>query len=609
MARETDNDKPLLNRRSYLKTAGAVTAAITTAGLTTVSGIQTDTTNDRSSVITNGTPIEQITWEVDRTWRDVFPEAFGLAETPALSLYRWQMDAQPFRSASEGTGNMIGKHLLTGTDIGQTIEGGTMTIANRTGRFEAIGYEPRCHPIAPFFSGMLRVEEYSGTPGTSGEASNAGIGLIKDDTNYLWVGSNVAANQMQLFEKLTDSNGATHTNTVPFDTDYALPSAPFDLYVIFQGDCVSCLAREDGDNKDWKYYGDAHIGNAGVARTLYDIFDKPTWEQFNPYIHTACGGNNSITLSDFELFYSYQLGVRGPFPVTYKNGAPLIKNGKLYCALTPGSIKHRGFQTIATIDLETFEIEMQSVLFAEAKTGYLSNYVASHVIYDDSNDTFTVMWSGFGNGPNDPKQDDGFQRIWVTHTEKNVLDGTHLLEAVDSNLPRNPAVGNGGYHDFNGIYDEQAGKWRAVYNSGGIDEVSIAETTDESLTGGWTVLDSHQDPENQIEGGRIVRVNGEYKVLYADPTVSGQMVSCEYPTVSTNRTGFDLDVDTNDEAPHPSVVPVRSGGETTYKLITMDETKIYDKAETSHGSLWMYEAVEQADGYEFPERTASTFED
>ncbi|WP_227377521.1 hypothetical protein [Haladaptatus halobius] len=608
MAREKENNEPLLNRRSYLKTAGAVATAIGSAGFTAASVTSPETTREKSSEVTNGTPLEKITWEIDRTWRDVFPEEFGTDEMPALSLYRWQMDAQPFRSAAEGAGNMIGKHLLTGNDVGQTIKAGTMTVSNRSGGFGAMGYEPRCHPIAPFFSGMLRVEEYSGTRGTVSDASNAGIGLVKDDSNYLWVGSDVAANQFQLFEKLTDDTGTTHTKTVAFDTDYALPSSPFDLYVIFQGDCVSCLAREAGEKNGWKYYGDAHIGKAGTSNTLYDFFDRPTWESFNPYVHTACGGGESVTLSDFELFYSYQIGVRGPVPVTYKDGAPLIKDDKLYCALTPGAINHRGFQSIATIDLETFKIEMKSVLFAEAKTDYISNYVASHVIYDDKNDDFTIMWSGFGNGPNDPKQDDSFQRIWVTHTEENILSGTHYLEAVDSNLPRSNSVGNGGYHDFNGIYDEDAGKWRAVFNSGGIDEVSIAETTDDSLTSGWTVLDSYHDSTNQIEGGRIVRVNGEYKVLYADPTMSGQMVSCDYPTVSTNRTGFDLEVDTNDEAPHPSVVPVPYDDGTKYKLITMDETKIYDKAETSHGALWMYEATEQADGYEFPERTTPTFE-
>lgn len=606
MAREKENNEPLLNRRSYLKTAGAMATAIGSAGFTAASFTPPETTGEQSSQVKNGTPLEKMTWEINRTWRDVFPEEFGLDETPALSLYRWQMDAQPFRDATEGAGNMIEKHLLKGGGVDQTIKAGTMTVSNSSGSFGAMGYEPRCHLVAPFFSGMLRVEEYSGTQGTPSEVSNAGIGLIKDDSNYLWVGSNVAANQLQLFEKLTDDTGTTHTKTVAFDSDYTLPSAPFDLYVIFQGDYVSCLAREEDDNKDWKYYGDAHIGYAGTNNTLYDFFDRPTWESFNPYVHTACGGGESVTLSDFELFHSYQIGVRGPFPVTYKDGAPLIKGDKLYCALTPGAVNHRGFQSIATIDLETFEIEMKSVLFAEAKSNYISNYVASHVIYDNENDEFTIMWSGFGNGANDPKQDDGFQRIWVTHTEENILHGTHYLEAVDSNLPRSSTVGNGGYHDFNGIYDENAGKWRAIYNSGGIDEVSIAETTDDTLTSGWTVLDSYQDSTNQIEGGRIVKVNGEYKVLYADPTISGQMVSCDYPTVSTNRTGFDLEVDTNDEAPHPSVVPVPYDGGTKYKLITMDETKIYDKAETSHGALWMYEAMKQADGYEFSERTAPT---
>ncbi|GAA5052229.1 hypothetical protein ACFFQF_24310 [Haladaptatus pallidirubidus] len=608
MARETADDESQLNRRSYLKAASAAATTGALVGLTTASSTQKATDDERSTGVTNGTPLEEMTWKVDRTWRNVLPDEFGLIETPALPLYRWEMDAQPFRSAAEGTGNMIGKHLLTGNDIDQRISAGTMTVSNKSGNFEAIGFEPRCHPIAPFFGGMLRVEKYSGKSGMSNEASNAGIGLIKDDDNYLWVGSDVAANSLQLFEKLTDSSGTTHTNTVTFDTEYALPTAPFDLYVIFQGDRVSCLAREDDDSKGWKYYGDADIGKAGGTNPVCDFFDKQVWETFNPYIHTECGKGESVILSDFELFYSYQLGVRGPIPVTYKDGAPLIKDDKLYCALTPASVDHRGFQSIATIDLETFEIDMKSVLFTEAKTDYISNYVASHVIYDDEQDRFTIMWSGFGNGPNDPKQDDDFQRIWVTHTVENILHGTHYLEAVDSNLPRSSDLGNGGYHDFNGIYDESVGKWRAIYNSGGIDEVSIAETTDQSLTSGWKVLDTYQDSANQIEGGRIVRVNGEYQVLYADPKMAGQMVSCDYPTVSTNRAGFNLDVNTNDEAPHPSVIPVPYDGGTKYKLITMDETKIYDKAETSHGSLWMYEAIEQANEYEFPERIDSTLE-
>ncbi|WP_433634406.1 hypothetical protein [Halomicrococcus sp. NG-SE-24] len=608
MAREMENNESLLNRRSYLRTAGAIATAAGSAGFAAGSYTVSQTNSEQKSAVTDGTPLEKITWEMDRTWRDVLPKEFGLEETPAVPLYRWSMAAQPFRSAEEGAGNMIEKHQLKRTGVEQTIEAGTMTVSKSSGNFGAMGYEPRCHPVAPFFSGMLRVEESSGTPGTQGSVSNAGIGLIQDDNNYLWIGSNVADNQLQLFEKLTDETGTTHTNTEAFDTDYSLPSAPFDLYVIFQGDHISCLAREGNGEKDWKYYGDARIGYAGTTQPVYDFFDRPTWESFNPYVHTACSGGESVTLSDFELFHSYQIGVRGPVPVTHKNGAPLIKDEKLYCALTPGAVNHRGYQTIATIDLETFQIEMEAVLFAEAKTDYISNYVASHVIYDDMNDKFTIMWSGFGNGPNDPKQDDGFQRIWVTHTEENILNGTHYLEAIDSNLPRSNTVGNGGYHDFNGIYDENAEKWRAVYNSGGIDEVSIAETTDESLTSGWTVLDSYRDSTNQIEGGRIVKVNGEYEVLYADPSMAGQMVSCEYPTVSTNRTGFDLEVNTNDEAPHPSVVPVPYDGGTKYKLITMDETKIYDKAETSHGALWMYEAKTQADGYEFPKWTTTAFE-
>jgi hypothetical protein len=534
-------------------------------------------------------------------WRDVLPRADYANSGNVIELYRERFNADLFTAKS----NYFTSHQTAGTPLNKVLKNGNLLLSNESSSFASQAFGTGVRPTAPFFSIMAHVDEISaftnGLVGERGHASDISIGVIKDEENFISTGYNASNDWVEVFQKVDgkgtsyNQQASTSTNRFEFPDNRSIPTPPFDLLTIFFGDIVAVLTRKS--HRGWQYHGKAPIDSA------WDFYDQTEWQDWEVHFRCACAPNEYAAISDLKAFHGFNFGVRDPIPVTYKDGAPVIENNKLWMAITPGGCNHRGYQLIGRVNLDTYHVEPTAALFCEAKPNYVSNYVASHIMYDQEREEFFIFWSGFGNGPKDPSSGRGQpQKVWLSRTPQNILRGTHYLPAEKVQFPHGSSSG-GGVHDAFVVYDEQAGMWRALHNYDMVDEVAISETADDNLLTGWKVLDTYRDTKHQIEGGKLSKVNGKYVVAYADYSLANGMVWAEYPTVSANRTEFDLDHPTLDEAPHPTVVPVPTARGTKYVLISMDESTMFGQGEASHGAFYFYEANQRTADYEWPIRT------
>lgn len=403
------------------------------------------------------------------------------------------------------------------------------------------------------------------------ESSAAAAGFSKDDENAVLVG--VSPDGPELGYQFGRAE-------VSFPGQGDAPSPPFDLLAVLMGDRLSHLTREPGE--PWVYHG--HVGWRG-QRVGVDLFDRDEWARWNPTLGVETGPDARVAISDLRVFHTLQFGIRDPTVVTYPDGTPMVRDGELFLTVTCGSVDHRGYQAVIGLDLETYDVTMRAALWAESIPDYVSNYVASHLMYDPDREEFRQCWSGFGNGPQEPYWN---QKCWVSRSDRDLLSGTHVLECELMHLPWGFS---GRQHDPFVIWDEETGTWRCIHTSEAIHRITVSETTDETWTDGWRPIASYRDVVHQIEGGKLARIDGEIVLSYADQGSRNHMVTAAYPDPSAGRRWIDVDIPPSDVAPHPSLVAVPTEAGTKYLLITMDGETVYGIGEPSHGGLVIYEAA------------------
>lgn len=537
------------------------------SSLQSVTTEDADVTNrvlkEKPQSLSGGTQIENLTWSNKNRWHETLPQRQH--ERNLIELHTTNFYGELFGSQT----NYFQIDVLTGSSVTRTISDGELTFDNSTGSTSE-EHAKAFFPPGPHFAVLCRIESQS--TGMSGGA-NAGLTLAKDVDNRISVISNEGSTQVDVVTEFAGSFSSTVVKN-------SLPSRPFDLYAIFAGNEVHVLTREL--NAGWSYEGQA-------SWSSIDLYDQATLNDWQLGITHRLGDGNNVVISDFAVYQTAQSGVRDPTIVTYRDGAPMIEDGKLYFTATIGmSGSESSYQGVFCVDVSSYEVEFTGALYSESVSGKSFNDHAGHLMYDENRDKWFIFFSGWGTMDNGPDSD---LYSYVGESDNDLRFGVHTVETNRMNLPDG---GTGIRYDPVVIYDGSKAAWRCIHNGDGI---TVSETADDSFTGGWSQLFNRQ-AAGIIEGGKITKIDGEYVTAYGDTNASSNLFSADYPDLSANRSDFDLDVDTGGAPPHPAIAPIYRYGETRYLMISFDGMQSFGNT-GSRGALWIYEADQTATGYEF----------
>lgn len=526
---------------------------------------------ERPRSLSDGVPLEKLRFELQTVWRDVMPYEEPFAADNCFCYYRSRMYGELFDSST----NHFSTDSNSDSELYRSTSDGVLTVENTTAaeQIERLGIHRS--PPGPHFSILTDISAWSGRTG----ASSPGIGLIKDENDYASIELSPQTGRILSRRRVEGS-------TIVDDFGSVSVTPPISLLAMFAGSVVYCFVRER--DTGWSFVGKTTFKNID----LYDTKERESWELA---LQFRLGNEGSVSCTDLAVLQTPQIGVRDPTVVTYRDGAPFVRDGYAYFLCTCGLESETSYQGIFRIDLSTYDVEFTAALYSESTEGYAYPDLAGHALYDDQRDEFCVFFSGYGTRDHGG---DSKAYTYVTRTGVDILHGTHVLPTDRAQLP-----GPGGHRDPFVIYDDSAGAWRCFHEYNGVDEVAVSETRDDSFRTDWSVVASRASTDSNMEGCKITHVNGEYKLVYKDTDTEYGFVSADYPDPSKNVTPITVDVPTGHHGPHPMVMPVRDGDQTKYLMLSMDIATAFGLGKYSYGALYVYEADRRADGHEFPLRT------
>ncbi|MFB6308899.1 MAG: RICIN domain-containing protein [Haloarculaceae archaeon] len=515
------------------------------------------------------TQAENLSWSLQNVIYDLFPDDPSCANNVLVHRTEQFPDSSGITEVSN-----------YGSDLQTTYNGDSVTIENTSGSVGEDWLLPWSNipKDVPAYALYASIDSFGG-----GEAI---VGVYNDVDNHVEARLSQNDGNIQIFEYL---NGGISAET---ELQASVPSAPVDVLVTFMGDAVAVNYREDGGV--WQYAGWTSLGT--------NFYDQSYISNFRPGVGALFNNNNATTFSELRVLSTQQFGYRDPFLVTHKDGAPMIEDDQyIYMCWSAGAPELQyGATNVYKIDIINDEIEMVGRLHYETRNGQVYPDYPTKIIYDDDTGEFIALVSGwvtYTAGPDD------VCHTYVTRTTTNILEGLHVLSVDDANLP---GTGQEHVYDISLFYDSGAGKWRGFANNSN-GAMNTIETSDDSLTGGWSALTFMSSSEvggGVIEGGRVRRVDGEPVAFWANQNAPETMSVSNYPDFDTNIQDVTTDADrwSSTLPSHPMVVeiPDSANNETSYKMYTFGNRTYEDMgALYSEGEMLIFEADQTNSGLEY----------
>jgi hypothetical protein len=401
----------------------------------------------------------------------------------------------------------------------------------------------------PFFT-LFRSETHQGAPystvivdvasfaGSGGEQDAVFVGLVKDDANYVaaWFShSSGAAGVDAVVDGDLQTLGAVDTPiTGPCRVAFSLTG-------------TACGALIDA-GEGFKPLVRAHLP---TALTDHDGTDLRQPAALAEYRHGfgARASSGTIRLDGVQAGYFGQTGLRDPHVVTYADGSPYIKFGKVFLTMTHGGLAF--FETahwgVWTLDLSNNQLAPVAKLFFKRDgSGALHGDHAGHLVRDEENDRWIVATSTWGDFTGErvdvhyataPLSTDLLHGVHVLETQPLKLPVHGLSEAVGQWDPHVARVGDRWYVAFvnaRAFFDFYPALARSEPGT---------DFTDLSLVGA-------DSTKNETEGVILQNLDGKWFLLASNGDNSPPDVRDQYPVYDLAMT----QVGTLD-APHPSNIP------------------------------------------------------
>ena len=388
----------------------------------------------------------------------------------------------------------------------------------------------------------------------------------------------------------------------------------------------------------------------GAPGTL-DLRRRGVLRTFNNGFGARSARGSDIVFDRVLAGYFGEAGVRDPHVVQYADGAPYIKDNKLYFTLTNAGLGffEKAHWAVWTMNLSDYtDIEQVGNVFwynAEEPNIILGHH-AGQIVRDEEEGRWIVVvssWGDFGPQGGDrgnfgtityPDRDNYEPPVDILYDERplsvNLLRGVHILE--------------GKKHPVNAVPFPTEGKWDpGLTRIGGRWYLSYVIALDlfsdfqpalaRSPVGADHTVQTFVGADwekRATEGPIIQRLGGEWRLFASCGDDEPQQFQNRYPIYflraanpdapaadrqaaeqgTGRRLAFDgyLDAPHPTNIPHPMIVPIAftSGGQrrTKYIMITFNGDQFFERVlgYGTHGDFFVMQANQTVSGWEFRPR-------
>jgi hypothetical protein len=517
-----------------------------------------------------GKTLAELTFKFSRLYR------------PHIDRDRIELIKDHFDGDSVAQSNVyVDRVLVTGSAPTYSVSNSVLTVTNGTGA-SSEQYLLAYQPIVPCFAVELKVTSWNATLGT--DYANAMIALVKDASNRFLYMYDTYAQQFKLYRMVAGSGAE------PWSSSLSGLTPPFRLILLFVGRRFFFLYEKDGIIK---YLG-------GYTENTVDFLDPTVLSTYKIGFGQLLSNNKNISYDFFTIFLTAGFGLRDMVLATYRDGVtPIIRDGKMFITFgAAGDSIATTYGVLYALDLSTLTLEFKGItFFRNPTTGKIYNDHVTHITYDEVAKEYKIATSGWG------RQGWGaatYSRVLIGTTTKDVL--SEPISVVDVNEASLTKYTTANAYDPWLRYDDSAGKWRIFYCYG-FGNIAIDENSSFSTTG-WTNVS--YSSYSGAEGCKMAKVKGTlYCLATSNETgVTSRMVYMDYPTLA-NRAAITVDkvphtYAVTETPPHPMLIPIPIKGKTKYIIVTFDASRGYPATAMSWGNLWIYEATDLNDGYEYP---------
>jgi hypothetical protein len=431
-------------------------------------------------------------------------------------------------------------------------------------------------PVAPYAT--VLVTAGLGSQGSVGEATVM-AGLMRDANRFVVAsftsGGNPAQGQISLDLAIGERRvrvASALANLTPH-TRFAF---------VLNENYVTALV---GDAANWTPVVQHRITD------LIDLRDPAVLGEYR-YGFGVGGVNATVDVTQLEAGYFGQAGLRDPHVVSASDGTPYIRDGKLYFTATQAGLAF--FQAahwgVWTLDLsDPSRIEPAAQLFF-ARDGLVLGDHAGQIVMDERDGGVHLAVSSWG--------DFAFKGVHVRYvrTSADVLSGVHVLQSERMPLPTelstwDPAmvrvddrwhVGfvESPYQDpVRGFHFRPA---LARSDAGG--PVTELNRVGADLSRG------------QTEGVILQKIGGRWYLLASDGAERRYRVyDLEMRFLGALKAPYGTNI------PHPQIVPISEGGQTSYLLLTFNGAQYHENTlgYGTHGDFVVMRAKQTVLGHEF----------
>jgi hypothetical protein len=327
---------------------------------------------------------------------------------------------------------------------------------------------------------------------------------------------------------------------------------------------------------------------------LLDLRDPAALCQYR-YGFGAGGAGTTVTIADVRAGYFGQAGIRDLHVISYSDGRPYIRNGKLYFTATQAGLSF--FQAahwgVWTLDLdEPHRVEQVATLFFE-RDGFVLGDHAGQIVADEREGGFHVAVSSWG--------DFAFKGVHVRYcrTFENILSGVHVLKSARMSLPTDVSAWDPSMVRIGGRW--YVGFVESPYQdpARGFNFHPVLARSDRGGSLNRLSKVGADLSRDQTEGTILQKVGGRWYLLASD----GADRQYRVYDLSMKLLGF-LKAPYGSNIPHPQVVPIFKRGQTSYLLITFEGTQYHEKllGYGTHGDIIIMRAAQTRQGSEFERR-------
>ena len=183
-----------------------------------------------------------------------------------------------------------------------------------------------------------------------------------------------------------------------------------------------------------------------------DLREKRYFQSFHSSLYFQLSGTK-VSLNGARAELSTGLGQADIRAITSKDGKPLLDRGRLWFTMSiRGRALPHHLQGVFSMSPSAFDVKLEGVIVFDQGDGLLRNEISSHIFYDEEDQMWRGLTTGFSAFANPEKEK---KQILAIESRQDPRFGFSVMKA-------RPIGMVGDIEDSHILFDEEVGKWRML---------------------------------------------------------------------------------------------------------------------------------------------------